>query len=200
MAKIQETARKLNVKVEFVKTDKDMTEKLHQNGEEKPSLIIFDLNNKERETVDPDPQTQEQIEKGNFDHRVLVARSRGSQAEGARSGMRHGIAALSLLPEFATAAATPRSPGRRRANRTLTDFCVRRTALVRHIRTHDQETRSTVVGDSLLLSLARRPSERTPAEQVDVQMKYGLSRTRADVEYRSVALFDISLACDLCCG
>ena len=86
------------------------------------------------------------------------------------------------------------------SQRTLTDFCVRRTALVRHIRTHDQETRSTVVGDSLLLSLARRPSERTPAEQVDVQMKYGLSRTRADVEYRSVALFDISLACDLCCG
>ena len=45
LAKIQETARKLNVKVEFVKTDKDLMEKMHQNGEEKPSLIIFDLNN-----------------------------------------------------------------------------------------------------------------------------------------------------------
>jgi CheY-like chemotaxis protein len=45
MAKIQETARKLNVKVEFVKSDKDMMEKMQQNGEEKPSLIIFDLNN-----------------------------------------------------------------------------------------------------------------------------------------------------------
>ena len=43
MAKIQETARKLNVKVEFVKTDKDLMERMEQNGEEKPSLIIFDL-------------------------------------------------------------------------------------------------------------------------------------------------------------
>ena len=44
MAKIQETARKLNVKVEFVKTDKDLMDKMEQNGDEKPSLIIFDLN------------------------------------------------------------------------------------------------------------------------------------------------------------
>ena len=45
MAKIQETARKLNVKVEFVKAEKDLLDKIKQNGEEKPSLIIFDLNN-----------------------------------------------------------------------------------------------------------------------------------------------------------
>jgi hypothetical protein len=45
MAKIQETAKKLNVKVEFVKSDKDLMEKMQANGEEKPSLIIFDLNN-----------------------------------------------------------------------------------------------------------------------------------------------------------
>jgi DNA-binding NarL/FixJ family response regulator len=43
-AKIQETARKLNVKVEFFKTEHDLTERIKQNGEEKPSLIIFDLN------------------------------------------------------------------------------------------------------------------------------------------------------------
>jgi len=45
LAKIQETARKLNVKVEFVKTEKDLQEKMGQNGDDKPSLIIFDLNN-----------------------------------------------------------------------------------------------------------------------------------------------------------
>jgi len=45
LAKIQETARKLNVKVEFVKTDKELQEKMGQNGDDKPSLIIFDLNN-----------------------------------------------------------------------------------------------------------------------------------------------------------
>jgi CheY-like chemotaxis protein len=43
VAKIQEIARKLNVKVEFVKTDKDIAEKT-ENSEEKPSLIIVDLN------------------------------------------------------------------------------------------------------------------------------------------------------------
>jgi CheY-like chemotaxis protein len=45
LAKIQEISRKLNIKVEFVKTDKELAERMDQNGEEKPSLIIFDLNN-----------------------------------------------------------------------------------------------------------------------------------------------------------
>src|SRR5262249_28662364 len=36
LAKIQETARKINVKVEFVKTEKDLQEKMGENGE-KPS-------------------------------------------------------------------------------------------------------------------------------------------------------------------
>ena len=52
MAKIQETARKLNVKVEFVKTDKDLMERMEQNGDEKPSLIIFDLNLGQRQAAD----------------------------------------------------------------------------------------------------------------------------------------------------
>ena len=43
MAKIQETARKLNVKVDFVKSDKEVLE-LVASGEEKPALIIIDLN------------------------------------------------------------------------------------------------------------------------------------------------------------
>jgi CheY-like chemotaxis protein len=43
VAKIQEVSRKLNVKVEFVKTDKEITEKT-EGAEEKPSLIIVDLN------------------------------------------------------------------------------------------------------------------------------------------------------------
>jgi hypothetical protein len=45
LAKIQETARKLNVKVEFVKTEKDVFERMGQNGNDKPTLIIVDLNN-----------------------------------------------------------------------------------------------------------------------------------------------------------
>jgi len=45
LAKIQETARKLNVKVEFIKSEKDLGEKEGpEETEEKPSLIIVDLN------------------------------------------------------------------------------------------------------------------------------------------------------------
>ncbi len=43
--KIQDTARKLNVKVEFVKTQEEVLERAGENGDAKPSLIIFDLNN-----------------------------------------------------------------------------------------------------------------------------------------------------------
>src|SRR5438309_53680 len=49
VAKIQEVSRKLNVKVEFVKTDKEITEKT-EGSEEKPSLIIVDLNRSEEHT------------------------------------------------------------------------------------------------------------------------------------------------------
>lgn len=44
LAKIQEIGRKLNVKVEFVKTEKEITAKMAENPEEKPSLVIVDLN------------------------------------------------------------------------------------------------------------------------------------------------------------
>jgi len=64
MAKIQETARKLNVKVEFVKTDKDLMEKMHQNGEEKPSLIIFDLNNNSVKPLTLIPKLKSKLKKG----------------------------------------------------------------------------------------------------------------------------------------
>ncbi|MDE3148939.1 MAG: response regulator, partial [Acidobacteriota bacterium] len=45
-AKIQETARKLGVKVEFVKNDKDILARLTETAEnERPTLVVFDLNN-----------------------------------------------------------------------------------------------------------------------------------------------------------
>jgi len=62
--KIQETARKLNVKVEFVKTDKDLMEKMQQNGEEKPSLIIFDLNNANAKPLTLIPKLKSKLKKG----------------------------------------------------------------------------------------------------------------------------------------
>ena len=64
MAKIQETAKKLNVKVEFVKSDKEMMEKMQQNGEEKPSLIIFDLNNVSVKPLTLIPKLKNKLKKG----------------------------------------------------------------------------------------------------------------------------------------
>jgi len=46
LAKIQETARKLGVKVEFVKNDKEVVARLTDAPEgERPTLLVFDLNN-----------------------------------------------------------------------------------------------------------------------------------------------------------
>jgi len=64
VAKIQETARKLNVKVEFVKAEKDLVERLKQNGEEKPSLIIFDLNNANAKPLVLIPKLKAKLKKG----------------------------------------------------------------------------------------------------------------------------------------
>jgi len=64
LAKIQETARKMNVKVDFVKSDKDLMERLQQNGEEKPSLIIFDLNNNGVKPLSLIPKLKSKLKKG----------------------------------------------------------------------------------------------------------------------------------------
>jgi len=44
-AKIQETAKKLGVKVAFVKNEKDALAEMTDGDENKPALIVFDLNN-----------------------------------------------------------------------------------------------------------------------------------------------------------
>ena len=64
LAKIQEVARKLNVKVEFVKTEKDLADHMQQNGEEKPSLIIFDLNNVAAKPLSIIPKLKAKLKRG----------------------------------------------------------------------------------------------------------------------------------------
>jgi CheY-like chemotaxis protein len=64
LTKIQETARKLNVKVEFLKTDQDLLERMKQNGEEAPSLIIFDLNNAGAKPLTVIPRLKAKLKKG----------------------------------------------------------------------------------------------------------------------------------------
>jgi len=63
MTKIQETGRKLNVKVEFVKTDKDLYERMGQNGDDKPSLIIVDLNNLSAKPLTIIPKLKSKLKK-----------------------------------------------------------------------------------------------------------------------------------------
>ncbi len=63
-AKIQETARKLNVKVEFAKNEKDLADRMASNGEEKPSLIIFDLNNAAAKPLTLIPKLKSKLKKG----------------------------------------------------------------------------------------------------------------------------------------
>ena len=62
--KIQDTARKLNVKVEFVKTDKDVFDRVEQNGNEQPALIIFDLNNANAKPLTTVPKLRSKFKKG----------------------------------------------------------------------------------------------------------------------------------------
>jgi CheY-like chemotaxis protein len=64
LSKIQDTGRKMNVKVEFVKTEKDLADRLKNNGEEKPSLIIFDLNNANAKPLSLIPKLKNRLKKG----------------------------------------------------------------------------------------------------------------------------------------
>ena len=61
--KIQDTARKLNVKVEFVKTDQDILSRLEQDTVEPPSLVIFDLNNANAKPLATIPKLRSKLKK-----------------------------------------------------------------------------------------------------------------------------------------
>jgi CheY-like chemotaxis protein len=68
LAKIQEVSRKLNIKVEFVKTGEELFEKMgvvngEGNGATKPSLIIFDLNNANAKPLTTIPKLKKTLKK-----------------------------------------------------------------------------------------------------------------------------------------
>jgi hypothetical protein len=64
MTKIMDTARKLNVKVAFVKSFDELMEKVGSNGDEKPSLVIFDLNNTNAKPLTTIPKVKSKLKKG----------------------------------------------------------------------------------------------------------------------------------------
>lgn len=63
LAKIQETARKLGVKVEFAKAEKETIDRLTNGEEEKPSLIIFDLNSINAKPLQTIPKLKSKLKK-----------------------------------------------------------------------------------------------------------------------------------------
>lgn len=65
LAKIQETARKLGVKVSFVKADKDIVTRLAGTPEDaRPSLIVFDLNNLNAKPLTLIPKLKAKLKRG----------------------------------------------------------------------------------------------------------------------------------------
>src|SRR5271154_5319254 len=63
LSKIQETGRKMNVKVEFVKNEKELAERMKATGVEHPSLIIFDLNNVNAKPLTLIPRLKSKLKK-----------------------------------------------------------------------------------------------------------------------------------------
>lgn len=64
LTKIQDTARKLNVKIEFVKTGDDVLERVEQQNGEAPSLILFDLNNVNAKPLQTIPKLRAKFKRG----------------------------------------------------------------------------------------------------------------------------------------
>ena len=65
VAKIQEASRKLGIKVEFAKGDKDTLAKITGvNEDERPSLIVFDLNNAAAKPLTLIPKLKAKLKRG----------------------------------------------------------------------------------------------------------------------------------------
>ena len=66
LAKIQETSRKLGVKVAFVKNDKEVIAQLTKttSEEERPGLIVFDLNNTNAKPLTLIPKLKAKLKRG----------------------------------------------------------------------------------------------------------------------------------------
>jgi CheY-like chemotaxis protein len=64
LAKIQETSRKLGIKVAFVKADKDTLARLTDAEHSRPSLIVFDLNNANAKPLTLIPKLRTKLKKG----------------------------------------------------------------------------------------------------------------------------------------
>jgi hypothetical protein len=83
LAKIQEAARKVGVKVAFVKADKDIVSRLADVPEgSRPSLIVFDLEQRQRQAAYADSAPQEQNEARHLSDRISLSFAGRPEGEG----------------------------------------------------------------------------------------------------------------------
>ena len=87
MAKFRLPARKLNVKVEFVKNEKELMDRMKQQRRRKAFPDHLRLEQRQCEAFDADPETEEQAEEGDVDYRIPFARAGRPEAESARGGL-----------------------------------------------------------------------------------------------------------------
>ena len=100
LAKIQETARKLGVKVEFVKGDKEAAARICDAPEnEKPALLVFDLNNLNAKPMALIPKFKSKFKKAVSIIGFLNHLQGDLKLKAHGGGMRRGDAALGLLAE-----------------------------------------------------------------------------------------------------
>jgi len=95
----------MNVKVEFVKNEKDLTERLSNNGDGKPSLIIFDLNNANAKPLTLIPKLKSKLKKGTSIIGFLSHVQGDLKQKAHEVGCDMVLAALRFLAEPATVAA-----------------------------------------------------------------------------------------------
>ncbi len=120
LAKIQETAKKLGVKVGFLKADKDIVARLtNVPEEERPSLIVFDLNNAGAKPLTLIPKIKAKLKRGTSVIGFPLSPAGRPEGEGDGSGLRHGDAAFGVLTELAQPSPAPRRGRGIGSNRSL---------------------------------------------------------------------------------
>ena len=211
-AKIQETARKLNVKVEFVKTEKDLLDHMKQNGEEKPSLIIFDMNNANAKPLTLIPKLKTKLKKGTSIIGFL------SHVQGDLKMKAHEVGCDMVLPRSAFSQNLPQLLRRHGAPEAEADEldnlnvgasvplvrgCDGSHASRSHLRSRNwarSSARRCDVTDSCT-SGTLAPTYFYPgghfkspsSQQMHVQMKHRLAGARPYIQHRAIAIFDAAL-------
>ena len=187
-AKIQETARKLNVKVEFVKTEKDLLDHMKLNGEEKPSLIIFDMNNANAKPLTLIPKLKTKLKKGTSIIGFL------SHVQGDLKMKAHEVGCDMVLPRSAFSQNLPQLLRRHGAPEAEATTKTQWRTGVPPVSRHSSHCRTSEGARAHIDSpLAGWPLQISSPEQMHVQMEHRLAGARPHVQHCAITVFDAAL-------